>query len=400
MEDPSSSTSTTFSAERFFETQEPPPKLAHLLEGVKTFVTRHALEGRRVVLVTSGGTTVPLEHNVVRFLDNFSAGTRGAASAEQFLRTGKYAVIFLHRQHSLQPFSRHYSHSTNPFLDLLEHTSEEIPEEEEPRPEIIQRVEEVFEKQAESADVPVPEIPKLPTDSEAAGSETHIFPNLHALGLNRESRKDQAVDGRVQVRLSESNAMQAILGSYKLVQKLGLLHSIPFVTVFDYLFLLRGIAQIMGAKETGLGRRGLYYLAAAVSDFFLPQQRMSQHKIQSGKGSLVIEMDQVPKVLRTLVEHWSQDGMIVSFKLETDRNLIIPKARQALDRYGHQVVIGNDLATRKHEVVFVQKDSEDWVRITDEQVAAGVEIEEAIIDRLIKMHDAYIEEGRKAQESS
>ena len=52
MDDPSSSTSATFSAEKFFETQEPPPKLAHLLEGVKEFVTRHAREGRRVVLVT------------------------------------------------------------------------------------------------------------------------------------------------------------------------------------------------------------------------------------------------------------------------------------------------------------------------------------------------------------
>ena len=32
----------------------------------------------------------------VRFLDNFSAGTRGATSAEYFLRAG-YAVIFMHR---------------------------------------------------------------------------------------------------------------------------------------------------------------------------------------------------------------------------------------------------------------------------------------------------------------
>lgn len=38
-----------------------------------------------VVLVTSGGTTVPLERNCVRFLDNFSQGTRGALSAEAFL---------------------------------------------------------------------------------------------------------------------------------------------------------------------------------------------------------------------------------------------------------------------------------------------------------------------------
>lgn len=54
MDDPSSSSSSNFSAEQFFETQEPPAKLAHVLEGVKTFVTGHARAGRRVVLVTVG----------------------------------------------------------------------------------------------------------------------------------------------------------------------------------------------------------------------------------------------------------------------------------------------------------------------------------------------------------
>jgi len=33
-------------------------------------------------VVQSGGTTVPLERETVRFLDNFSSGTRGAISAE------------------------------------------------------------------------------------------------------------------------------------------------------------------------------------------------------------------------------------------------------------------------------------------------------------------------------
>ena len=60
-----------------------------------------------------------LENQTVRFIDNFSAGTRGAISAEYFLEAG-YAVIFLHRQFSLLPYSRHYSHSTNCFLDFLE----------------------------------------------------------------------------------------------------------------------------------------------------------------------------------------------------------------------------------------------------------------------------------------
>src|SRR6202012_3862296 len=82
------------------------------------FVEQHANENRRVALVTSGGTTVPLENQTVRFIDNFSAGTRGATSAEYFLEAG-YAVIFLHRQFSLLPYSRHYSHATDCFLDFL-----------------------------------------------------------------------------------------------------------------------------------------------------------------------------------------------------------------------------------------------------------------------------------------
>lgn len=40
---------------------------------------------RPIVCVTSGGTIVPLEQHCVRFIDNFSGGTRGALSAEQFL---------------------------------------------------------------------------------------------------------------------------------------------------------------------------------------------------------------------------------------------------------------------------------------------------------------------------
>ena len=62
---------------------------------------------------------MPLEMNTVRFLDNFSAGTRGATSAEYFIERG-YAVIFLHRQFSLEPYTRHYTHSKNCFLDMLQ----------------------------------------------------------------------------------------------------------------------------------------------------------------------------------------------------------------------------------------------------------------------------------------
>lgn len=159
----------------------------------------------------------------VRFLDNFSAGaivihpsaisisyfpgTRGATSAEYFIRAG-YAVIFMHRQFSLQPYSRHYSHSTNPFLDFLETTSSPSSSDDEP-----------------------PVIGVMPE------KRPHLLQVLHA---------------------------------YKSAQASGLLYTLTFVTVNDYLWMLRAVSQELSI----LRRNALYYLAAAVSDFFLPTQKM------------------------------------------------------------------------------------------------------------------------------
>ncbi|KAI6044008.1 DNA/pantothenate metabolism flavoprotein [Pisolithus marmoratus] len=332
----------TFSADLYFATQPKPAFLQNdkLMNDVRSFIAKH--KNRRVVLVTSGGTTVPLELNVVRFLDNFS--TRGATSAEYFLKQG-YAVIFMHRQFSLQPFSRNYSHSTHPFLDFLE-------------------IEE--------------------------NSEEH---------QGNDQKQPQ-----ITVKPSERAALLSVLRAYKAVQAEGTLLTLTFVTVDDYLFLLREVSQAMGT----LGPRAMFYLAAAVSDFFLPRQRMSEHKIQSGKGSLSIEMDQVPKILKPMVADWAVGGFTVSFKLETDQTLIIPNARKALQRYGHQVVIGNDLHHRKYRVVLVcprrsslnsnvnldgdmsTEYEESWIEIDSSPSAPHKEIEEDIVKELVRRHDEWI----------
>lgn len=53
----------------------------------------------------------------MRFVDNFSRGNRGAASTEYFLDQG-YAVIFMHRLKSLEPFTRRFSRQK--MMDMLE----------------------------------------------------------------------------------------------------------------------------------------------------------------------------------------------------------------------------------------------------------------------------------------
>ncbi|KAI7727656.1 hypothetical protein M8C21_003447, partial [Ambrosia artemisiifolia] len=76
---------------------------------------------RRVVCVTSGGTTVPLEQRCVRYIDNFSSGHRGATSTEYFLKSG-YSVIFLYRRGTCQPYCR--SLPDDPLLECFKLTSD------------------------------------------------------------------------------------------------------------------------------------------------------------------------------------------------------------------------------------------------------------------------------------
>eukprot|EP00636_Phaeomonas_parva_P018923 CAMPEP_0118880284 /NCGR_PEP_ID=MMETSP1163-20130328/19889_1 /TAXON_ID=124430 /ORGANISM="Phaeomonas parva, Strain CCMP2877" /LENGTH=133 /DNA_ID=CAMNT_0006816649 /DNA_START=228 /DNA_END=625 /DNA_ORIENTATION=+ len=84
-------------------------------DALRIFLQREG--GPPVVLVTSGGTTVPLERRTVRFIDNFSTGSRGAASAERFLKLG-YRVIFLSRTGSTAPFGRHLQRAVSKNVDV------------------------------------------------------------------------------------------------------------------------------------------------------------------------------------------------------------------------------------------------------------------------------------------
>ena len=356
----------------YFNTNTPPKGLPKHEALARAFIDYHVGSNRRLVLVTSGGTTVPLESRTVRFIDNFSAGTRGATSAEYFLQSG-YAVIFLHRQFSLLPYSRHYSHSTNCFLDFM--------------------------------------------DEAASGSSNGIV-----------------------VRTQYQDQMRDVLRKYRYAKRNNLLLLIPFTTISEYLFELRSLSKLMRP----LSANGLFYLAAAVSDFFIPQDRMAEHKIQSSEISeeelqaakkqeknnddmddiytghnesqpstkskkLVIHLDPVPKFLHQLVDGWAAFGsMIVSFKLETDPALLVYKARTALQRYQHHLVIGNLLSTRKWEVVFVTPDEpyERWIRVPKSKrgkSASGVEDQVGLAEGKKKQQEEEEEEeeeyGKEEQSS-
>ena len=61
-----------------------------------------------------------------------------------------------------------------------------------------------------------------------------------------------------------------------------------------------------------------------------------EHKMQSDLKP-GISFSLVPKMLRPLTSKWAPNAFIVSFKLETDPELLLPKALKALNKYNHSV---------------------------------------------------------------
>ena len=81
---------------------------------------------------------------------------------------------------------------------------------------------------------------------------------------------------------------------------------------------------------------------------------------------------------------------MISFKRETDPNLLRAKARKALETYGHRLVIANLLQTRKTEVIAVTKDTDEKLELTQREIAEGLEIEGKIVATVSMRHEEFM----------
>jgi phosphopantothenate-cysteine ligase len=68
---------------------------------ILTFAAKHF--DKTITLLTSGGTSVPLEKNAVRFIENFSTGLRGSKIAEIILDQN-LPLIYFYRDKSFLPY--------------------------------------------------------------------------------------------------------------------------------------------------------------------------------------------------------------------------------------------------------------------------------------------------------
>ncbi|KNA20921.1 hypothetical protein SOVF_047870 [Spinacia oleracea] len=305
----------------FFDTAPPLKDRSVISKKLKEFINHNSHTAgngasmRKIVCVTSGGTTVPLEQRCVRYIDNFSSGHRGAASTEYFLKAG-YAVIFLRRRGTCQPYCR--SLPDDPLLECFESTN----------------------------------------------------------------------DSNIRVQQSQAEAVKKAISSHHAALEAGVLLKLEFTTIFEYLQML----QMTAVALRDLGPRAMFYLAAAVSDFYVPWETMAEHKIQSAAGPLDMTLAQVPKMLSVLRKDWAPLAFSISFKLETDSQILLDKASSALSKYNMHAVVANELATRKEEVTVVTLHGKTCIRREP-----GTDIENAIIQLLAERHAAHIQDTLQNQ---
>jgi len=323
---------------------------------LQTFVVQHATHHRPLVLVTSGGTAADLEVHSVRSLDNFSTGTRGAASVEAFLRKG-YAVIHLWRRGSASPYGRILSEvlglpgnqgfSTAAVGKLFVGAGDAEQDEED---RMVQSV------LAANAD---PWLTEPTTAASAAAAAATGGRGVSRTWQQQRNKTSEASPIALHRRIEFSSRLQSALKERQTALQEGRLLTVSYRSIDEYLAKL----QLCSVAIQNCQALAMVYLAAAVSDFYIPKADRSEHKIQSSSSSssdgLTLTLRPVPKVMGLLRSTWAPDAFVCSFKLETDATILRQKAERAVQRYGCHMVVGNLLETRYSQVLVLAPPLED-----------------------------------------
>lgn len=205
--------------------------------------------------------------------------------------------------------------------------------------------------------------PPLPNDKGILGSTSEIdIENNNNNNIENNNNNNNSNFYYIQVTYPNQKLLVTKMKDYQ-QYKLNLLE-ISFDTVVEYILLLRAFSMVLSSR----GSRVLLYLAAAVSDFYVRYSKMSEHKIQSREtltssyntinsikdvgepGSIQLTLDQTPKVLRKVKEEWAKEAFLVTFKLETDKNLLWKKMVAAFETIHMDLQVGNILASSKTNV--------------------------------------------------
>ena len=124
---------------------------------------------------------------------------------------------------------------------------------------------------------------------------------------------------------------------------------------------------------------------------------------------LHLKLSPVPKMLSLVRDDFAPNAFCVSFKLETDKDILFEKAKIAINKYDMHMVIGNVLETRYDKVwilqnrsMYISSDDGDQNNESDNKVTVSEvskndapstsddALEDAMISHVVEKHFEYI----------
>jgi len=116
---------------------------------------------------------------------------------------------------------------------------------------------------------------------------------------------------------------------------------------------------------------------------------MPEHKIQSSNDILTINLYPVKKDLYKIKTEWNPKSFLISFKLETDEEILLKKTYKAIEKSYSDYVIANILETRYDKVLIINKMSKYDILKNENEF-----IEENLIQKICELHEIYISDNR------
>ncbi|KJP87021.1 hypothetical protein AK88_03303 [Plasmodium fragile] len=268
-------------------------------------------EASQIILITSGGTKVPLEKVPIRHMENFSTGKRGAHMCEYFLKKNK-KVIFLHRKGTFMPFECHLKCATR--MDSVRvvdgHITLTISEQ----------------------------------DNQAVIKDAKLYEQFrqNVLCISFESIFDYG---------------------FYLTAICDLLHK-------DARDRQVGLTTMDVKTSEVLPMSHIIILCAAVSDFYIPFAKLSKHKINSETNeTLSLRMQLAPKFYKLTKEYFPLLNLCM-FKLEDDEQALLSKSNERI-RFADLLVA--NLLDQRYKSVFIFTGRDHFFKLTTSNESERIE---------------------------
>ena len=320
---------------------------------LKHFLHRFISESKSdvpIALVSSGGTTVPLEQNGVRCISNFSSGNRGSALVESLLRHGYY-VIFISRRGALQPFLRHFARDVG--------------------------------DNACGSNALYPSFPLrvAPLDFSPDIQRRHSLDNWIAESEMFSSRYITLYFETVAEYLMTLKYCCITISAEIAVRPLMVVLAAA-VSDFYIPFSALPMHKIQSKSDSGVIPRYADEIHQS------PNSKWENESVGELPPSLTLNLFQVPKALGLISSKWlPKFAFVVGFKLETDFQQLDKKAFSCAKLNGLPIVVGNLLCTSKEELFIYSVDTN--LNCEHMKRSQNREIEIDLVEKLCNLHVTF-----------